>query len=188
MGNWNSGRTPWAGNDTVEGAIALDASAAQKAGSFDHLANESESRFEFPRGRWISEFSIVRESCITKTFVVRVSRTACNYGGWRYWFHCPHCGHRFRLLYLAGRILGCRKCLGLVYETTRMNAFQRKESRAEKLLLKAGASQSDPPNFKPKGMHYETQSRLIFEAYSLRMEAIELVSTRIDRLTKDWDL
>jgi hypothetical protein len=52
-------------------------------------------------------------------YSVDLDRTACHFGGVRYWFVCPGCSRRVGVLYLA---LGwdefrCRHCLGLVYES-----------------------------------------------------------------------
>lgn len=33
---------------------------------------------------------------------VKLDRTPCHYGGYRYWYLCPHCGKRTSVLYRAG--------------------------------------------------------------------------------------
>lgn len=45
--------------------------------------------------------------------------TPCNYGGFRYWFYCPNCHSRRRVLYLPPRAkyFACRKCYNLCYES-----------------------------------------------------------------------
>ena len=47
----------------------------------------------------------------------RVSRTSCNYGGYRYWLHCPGCGRRVVKLYKPyyTSLYRCRSCHDLTY-------------------------------------------------------------------------
>ena len=49
-----------------------------------------------------------------------ITRTACNYGGWRYWFVCPRCKRRCAILYSYGYpgYFLCRKCHYLTYTST----------------------------------------------------------------------
>lgn len=48
---------------------------------------------------------------------IRVTRTVCNYGGWRYWLICPTCKRRYGILYKRGvyQYYACRKCHDLTY-------------------------------------------------------------------------
>ena len=56
---------------------------------------------------------------------IDLTRTACHYGGWRWWFVCPvvkdevYCGNRVGKLYLppGGKFFGCRQCYDLTYES-----------------------------------------------------------------------
>ena len=56
---------------------------------------------------------------------VRLTKTACTYGGFRWWFECPvvkdgvYCGNRSSKLYLPqGQLyFGCRSCHDLTYES-----------------------------------------------------------------------
>lgn len=41
--------------------------------------------------------------------------TPANYGGSRYWFLCPECGERKRVLLYQNDYLGCRGCLDIPY-------------------------------------------------------------------------
>lgn len=58
-------------------------------------------------------------------YKIRLTTTACNFGGVRYWFICPlnvngiYCGRRVGTLYLAsgGNYFGCRHCYDLSYES-----------------------------------------------------------------------
>jgi hypothetical protein len=49
-----------------------------------------------------------------------VTRTACNYGGWRYWLICPLCKRRCGILYRRPeyKYYACRKCYDLSYIST----------------------------------------------------------------------
>ena len=54
-------------------------------------------------------------------YAVSIVKTACNYGGYRYWFRCPlsvrgtQCNKRIGVLYKVGKYFGCRSCGRLVY-------------------------------------------------------------------------
>ena len=56
---------------------------------------------------------------------IRLTASACNYGGVRYWFECPvvkdgmYCGNRCAKLYLPDGQLyfGCRECYDLTYQS-----------------------------------------------------------------------
>ena len=58
-------------------------------------------------------------------YYIKLERTACNYGGWRYWFLCPVvkdgvlCENRCSKLYLppGGKFFGCRHCYDLTYQS-----------------------------------------------------------------------
>jgi hypothetical protein len=55
----------------------------------------------------------------------RLTHTACNYGGWRYWLICPRCSRRCGKVYKPayGGSYACRKCHDLSY-TTAQQAHQ----------------------------------------------------------------
>jgi hypothetical protein len=50
-------------------------------------------------------------------YVAPLEATPCNYGGVRWWFHCPECDRRVRKLYMPpdGRRFLCRHCHDLTY-------------------------------------------------------------------------
>ncbi len=58
-------------------------------------------------------------------YFIKLTRTLCHFGGYRYWFVCPvvkdevYCGNRCAKLYLppAGQYFGCRECYDLTYES-----------------------------------------------------------------------
>lgn len=87
---------------------------------------------------------------------VRLGRTACNYGGDRVWFICPHCGRRAATLYFASETWACRTSLKLAYacqsEDT-LDRLHRRKSKLESKLRRDGRG-------KPKGMHKKTYEQL----------------------------
>lgn len=98
-------------------------------------------------------------------YLVKVTSTPCNLGGVRYWWICPHCGRRCRVLY-GGKYFLCRKCNShAYYETQRdKNMLTRidNELTAIRRRLKAKktlATTAALPD-KPKGMHWLTYMRL----------------------------
>jgi len=52
-------------------------------------------------------------------YFVHIESTDCNYGGQRWWFRCPDCGRRCRVLYLPSDEIyfSCRICHNLTYES-----------------------------------------------------------------------
>ena len=58
-----------------------------------------------------------------------LDRMPCNYGGYRYWFVCPFCKQRCRIVYYHGSIWQCRKCANLVYESQQATRNWRNEYR-----------------------------------------------------------
>jgi len=52
-------------------------------------------------------------------YYVHIESTPCNYGGQRWWFRCPDCGRRCRVLYLPSDEIyfSCRICHNLTYES-----------------------------------------------------------------------
>ena len=56
-------------------------------------------------------------------YYIRLTKTPCYFGGYRYWFICPlvvsgvPCRRRVGVLYLEGKWFGCRNCYALAYDT-----------------------------------------------------------------------
>ena len=98
--------------------------------------------------------------------------TSAQFGGRRRWLSCPWCRYRCRILYRAQRFR-CRKCCGLVYESTRETWCQRAFSQADKLAMRmAGGRRElfDGDEFpeKPKRMRWATYWRLEDRFYDLQ--------------------
>ncbi len=54
-----------------------------------------------------------------RRYFIHFESTPCNYGGKRWWFLCPDCGRRCRILYLPSNqvYFSCRVCHNLSYES-----------------------------------------------------------------------
>jgi hypothetical protein len=89
--------------------------------------------------------------------------TPCHYGGKRFWFTCPGCWHRRRVLYCHRARFRCRRCHDLAYPSTRENAHDRSIRRETKLQTRLRASRNGLlciPD-KPRGMHWRTYDRAV---------------------------
>jgi hypothetical protein len=59
------------------------------------------------------------------SYIIPVEKRVPNYGGLCYYFHCPQCDTRMRILYCnEGKYL-CRKCLDLAYYSQRVSPSKR---------------------------------------------------------------
>lgn len=88
------------------------------------------------------------------SYRIPIEKQPCNYGGFRYFFRCPRCDKRMRILYLKeGRFL-CRECLNLGYYTQRLRPSGRILEKCRKikdfLKSKGGSLDQIPPGMNPK--------------------------------------
>ena len=113
---------------------------------------------------------------------VHLTKTACHYGGFRYWFYCPnsHCTRRCGVLYFANT-LQCRVCLGLPYPSQNESSFERALRKVEKiriaLLWKPGIVQEIGK--RPRGMHHVTYTRLLASLATATTKALNRASARL---------
>lgn len=65
------------------------------------------------------EADLNQRYCKLNGKLMKLTTTPCNYGSIRYWFTCPVCGGRCRVIYWQGQYdyWACRKCLKLVYRS-----------------------------------------------------------------------
>lgn len=94
---------------------------------------------------------------------IKISSVPCNYGGFRYFGHCPTCYKRVRILYLYKTIFACCHCLGMVY-------FTQNATLSYRLRLKAKAVKSkisDDVWTKPKCMRKKTFAKLRGQYFDL---------------------
>lgn len=103
---------------------------------------------------------------------VKLDRTPCHYGGYRYWYLCPHCGKRTSVLYRAGLYV-CRHCIGANYQTQLNqpldNVRRKKYKVGKKLYWWSGEIGKSFP-MKPKGMHQKTFDRIWTEFKALEQQ------------------
>ncbi len=105
-------------------------------------------------------------------YLVRVVTTRPNYGGVRYWWLCPQCGRRVRILY-GGELFLCRKCHQLTHATSQASKGDYSKRTRNRLWairrkLKAIGSLEDDLPDKPRWMHHQTYWRLAREYYQLK--------------------
>lgn len=105
---------------------------------------------------------------------VALDWTPCHYGGARPWWRCPFCARRVAVIYGAGKYFACRHCYGLCYGCQKEDAHYRTVRRLEKIRakLKDDGGTFDPLPWKPKGMHWETYSRLMKQLLRERQSSI----------------
>jgi hypothetical protein len=119
---------------------------------------------------------------------VRLTWTACNFGGERPWFVCPGagCGRRVAVLYGPGRYFLCRHCYNLVYASQRENEMHRALRRAQTIRERLGGSANMMKPFpeRPKGMHHETYWRLREEHDEAEMAQLLGMKEWLDKLEK----
>lgn len=178
----------WDKKDTTESYLALD--MAPFARSVDLTRRRVGWWYwQWSSGRKASIAYIVEPDkgvCLHYTasgqsydYLVRVDTTTPHYGGVRYWWLCPACGRRCRILYGGCRFL-CRQCHDLTYETTQSGGdlLHTVDNRlvAIRRKLKSTGHFLDGPWPKPKYMHWDTYGRLCREYLNL-LEMRERLTT-----------
>lgn len=119
-------------------------------------------------------------------YLIKVDTTTPHYGGVRYWWLCPHCGRRVRILYGGSRFL-CRHCHNLTYETAQAGKHDFYPTIDNRLYFIRRKLQGKwhflhGPGEKPKGMHWDTYGRLVREYFNLllvRNQAFVVGASRI---------
>jgi len=143
---WPGGYFPltWSRNGETTGSIKLQSKTDRVILRYRHR------RFDEP---WEEQ-----------EYPVTLEWTPCNYGGTRVWFRCPTraCGRRVAILYGSG-IFACRQCHQLAYESQRERPYNRALSRAQGIVEKLGGKWAEGFPDRPKGMHWNTYSRLYRE-------------------------
>ena len=87
---------------------------------------------------------------------LRLTHSACNFGGARPWFICPIRGERVAVLFLRAGRFACRHCQRISYASQSDDACARTWRKQAKAETKLG------PNWeRPKGMHDSTRERLL---------------------------
>lgn len=106
------------------------------------------------------------------SYSINLSKTACNYGGYRHWFNCPSCSKRVSVLYCRGDYI-CRHCTRASYgsqlEQPIDNLFRRLNAIRARLGWQVGIASGYEQ--RPKGMHRTTYDKLICD-YDNLMERL----------------
>ena len=97
-------------------------------------------------------------------YSIQLSKSACHYGGYRYWWLCPQCSKRVSVLYCAGLYV-CRHCINAPYGSQLQQPIDRIFSRADAIRQRLGwqSGIAYGNGSKPKGMHSKTFERLVNE-------------------------
>ena len=118
-----------------------------------------------------------------RRFTVSVMETMPHYGGRRFWFCCPRCGDRARILYSPD--FYCRRCSGLLHPSTRQTTRDRAVARAVGIRRGLGASGSllEPFPLKPKGMRRRAWLKLFSRCERYERKSLVGLATAIENLS-----
>ena len=125
----------------------------------------------------------------TQRSSVEMDRTRLNYGGHRVWWRCPCCHSRVGVLYWAGWRWQCRKCAGLVHESTRQSDDAQAYSKVNKIRKKLGwgGGLAHPMGGRKKGMHWRTYARLMQQLTDAMIRAAGASEVVIERQMKQLE-
>jgi len=127
---------------------------------------------------------------------IKLSWTACNYGGCRPWFLCPadNCGKRVRVLYCPPDEidLRCRECCRLSYRSRHRSGdesfrLRNKYHWVQHRLNRRGLPfqiLGDVPH-RPKGMHRKTYLSLLLEQFKAMVLIEQAEACRLDRENRE---
>jgi hypothetical protein len=92
------------------------------------------------------------------------------FGGRMPWFVCPACARRVRILYDYGGFR-CRHCVGLLYETQRVDRPHRGLLRARNIRVRLGGTMdlTEPMPLRPRYMRKARYKRLLVMAIDREM-------------------
>ena len=96
------------------------------------------------------------------SYSIKLSTTACHYGGYRHWFNCPSCSKRTSVLYCI-HIYVCRHCTGANYGSQLEQPIDNLFRRLNAIRVRLGWQVGIPSGYeqRPKGMHRTTYDKLI---------------------------
>lgn len=94
---------------------------------------------------------------------IKLTSTACHYGGLRHWFACPSCGKRVSVLY--GFRLQCRHCANAVNRGSRQGKQARNLAQIWATIERYGLDVDALTRLRewnrPKGMHRAKWQRIM---------------------------
>ena len=116
---------------------------------------------------------------------IRLKTTRPYFGGLRWWFSCPGCGRRVRILYLRpdGEWFRCRHCHELAYRSQLQGRLARAMAKSVRIRRRLGGSPGPvgPFSAKPKGMHEHTHLRWGRKAKEAEREVVTLLEARLSQ-------
>lgn len=117
------------------------------------------------------------------SYSISLTKTACNYGNYRYWWLCPNCSKRVSVLYCAGAYV-CRHCIGANYGSQLQQPIDRLFSRAEAIRQRLGwqAGIAHGNQGRPKHMHFTTYYKLVTEHDRLVQKICGASMAMIDKI------
>lgn len=117
---------------------------------------------------------------------VELDSTPLHFGGQRVWWKCPCCRARVGVLYWQSWRWQCRKCAGLVHESTRQSEDSSAYARVNKVrdALGWGGGLASPMGTRKKGMHWSTYARLMKELVDASVAAVGASDVVMERQMK----
>lgn len=122
---------------------------------------------------------------------IDVKRQSMNYGGYRYYLHCPSCGEpRTSLYWRNNKAISCRICLGLHARTLNRSKtdcvyyWEQAVKEAKKIMPGYEAKDYLTPDFpdKPKRMHWKTYYKHRAKYYKYWRKGEDLWLSGVSRL------
>lgn len=154
----------------------LDAGQLAKIGAFDRFGAQTEARWGDLETKtcgitlWFTNYAsegpalVVLLSANNRQLTrMKVQATRPFFGGQRWWFQCPACHRRVRIIY-SHRLqdFRCRSCFGLAYQTQLLHEHERAQETCWLIRRQLGGTGSLDDAFpeKPPGMHWRRYRRL----------------------------
>jgi hypothetical protein len=105
---------------------------------------------------------------------IQIERMSCHFGGERFWFRCPYCESRRRVLYLSRYGLECRGCLDLPYQVENETRDHRAMRRYRKFTQRYFDDDYilEPYWPKPPWQRWRTHYRALEKRERLRWQAL----------------
>lgn len=212
MGGWNSGPYNYLGEEgkkTVNKCCALDIRQWKREGLLN-VGNSFVSTWKSQKNKqmWSIRVYVPAEDKIILSYTVTINEqehrpiktlvslgfSECNYGGRRYWIHCPGCFKRVALLYLDDINFKCRHCHALTYQSCQEsgNLTDEQVRRVNHVLTKLknqniyGFDIIDYMPRRPKGMHWKTYQRLRRQYEDEQIGYIQAVTAHLGVLNARW--
>jgi hypothetical protein len=205
MGGMNSGRRDQGGKKTTEDCRSLDVRQFQRDGLLEDGKSFGWSwtrngekiasiQVKVGANRVILDYRHQHGDREWKSvnYPVKIEWMPCNYGGLRAWFRCPAngCGRRVAKIFLGSAgIFACRHCYRLVYASQRESTDDRATRQAGKIRDRLSWQPGifNGHGIKPKGMHWQTYQRMVFEHDTLVNVSLAGMQRQIQMMRDRFD-